>query len=101
MNTYCVIIFTNSKWERQSSLTFNSVELARISEKEVASWSNDKRPTNVIGTCWLDCLDVWPTPEEQEEATLLRLSRQDQRNQETSLDQAEALKSGCTLPQTA
>lgn len=81
---YYGIVYTPeiNSWNLVQSKGFASVEEAQNATDSIMSWSDDKRRTNIIHEMWVECLSEWPTPEEQDEASLRILDR---KNQELSL----------------
>ena len=62
------IYWNGSRWHQGSKKAFETVEAAREAVAHIFT------PVNVVHVSFLDCLDVWPTPQEQKEAGDVRLS---------------------------
>ncbi len=75
---YYGIIYNNYGWSLLQSKGFDTPKEAEKVTKEILEWSNDQSPINVVHKMWLDCLQEWPSPQEQEEARIHCLNLKNQ-----------------------
>lgn len=75
---YYGIIYSGYGWSLLQRRGFSTPKEAEAVTKEILGWSNDQRPINVIHEMWIDCLQEWPSPQEQEEARIHCLNLKNQ-----------------------
>ena len=62
------IVYSNFRWSLIQTKGYDSASEAEKVTREILSWSNNKNPVNVVHEMWLNSLEEWPTPEEQDQA---------------------------------